>query len=116
MKEKPDFLFSAGWLEKISTHFQKLDARKKILHRGCQGMTQKSHGYIALLILLSNFLLEFASFKRRSSTKVKVIFLIDCFSKKYIYYIQIGDDLFHSMYVFVRHMTNTLKSLISVEF
>ena len=73
MKEKPDFLFSAGWLEKISTHFQKLDARKKILHRGCQGMTQKSHGYIALLILLSNFLLEFASFKR-SSTKVKVIF------------------------------------------
>jgi hypothetical protein len=54
MKENLIFYFLLVG-EKISTHFQKLDARKKILHRGCQGMTQKSHGYIALLILLSNF-------------------------------------------------------------
>ena len=72
MKEKPDFLFSAGWRKNIDS-FSKIRCKEENSAQGVSGNDTKKSWLYCATHSFEQFLLEFASFKR-SSTKVKVIF------------------------------------------
>ena len=80
MKEKPDFLFSAGWRKNIDS-FSKIRCKEENSAQGVSGNDTKKSWLYCATHSFEQFLLEFASFKR-SSTKVKVIFRLIFFPQE----------------------------------